>query len=272
MQTDHEMTKTLTLPTIIAHRGASQLAPENTLSSFEKAYESGAKMFECDLQLTSDGHVVLMHDFKLNRTTDGNGKLSEQTYSSIETLSAGKWFSSNYRQERIPTLEKLINRANHLQIAVNLELKVDERIEKAPETCNKLSEQTLDTVKRLWSQQAPLPLISSANPQCLARLRELNCPYPLAYITDNWHDNCLKYLHQYDCFSLHINHKHLNDQILRHIHEAGFKVLCYTVNNHKTVKKLLDMGVDALFTDKMEILRQYQNTVEQNKPYSKNKD
>jgi len=89
-------------PRIFAHRGASSLAPENTIAAFAKAMEVGARWFEFDVDITGDGSLIVIHDDTLDRTTTGSGSYYQLGFSDIRRLDAGRWFSDTYRFERIP--------------------------------------------------------------------------------------------------------------------------------------------------------------------------
>lgn len=99
----------LDLPVFIAHRGASALAPENTLASYRLAIEAGMELAECDLRRTRDGRIVVMHDARVNRTTDGTGRVAELTLEQIKSLDAGSWFAERFRGERVPTFEQYLD-------------------------------------------------------------------------------------------------------------------------------------------------------------------
>jgi glycerophosphoryl diester phosphodiesterase len=92
---------------IIAHRGASARAPENTLAAFRAALEAGVGMIELDVHLTADGVPVVIHDDALSRTTDGEGRVAERTLEDLRRLSAGAWFDERYHTERVPVLEEV---------------------------------------------------------------------------------------------------------------------------------------------------------------------
>ena len=111
-----------TKPLIIAHRGASGLAPENTMAAFKKAYDTGVSMIELDVQKTKDGHLVIMHDDTVDRTTNGKGKIEDLTLEEIKKLDAGSWFSSEYTGEKIPTLGEVLEWAKD-KIKVDIEVK-----------------------------------------------------------------------------------------------------------------------------------------------------
>ena len=92
----------------IAHRGASGLAPENTLASVKRALEIGVDLVEIDIHLTADGHPVVIHDRMVERTTDGTGLISTMTLAQVKELDAGSWFGAEFRGEQIPTLEEVM--------------------------------------------------------------------------------------------------------------------------------------------------------------------
>jgi glycerophosphoryl diester phosphodiesterase len=97
------------VPLVIAHRGNSSVAPQNTLAAFEAAWRSGAHSIELDVQLTADGEVVIIHDDTADATTDGTGAISAQDLAAVRALDAGSWFSPAYAGQRIPTLAEVVD-------------------------------------------------------------------------------------------------------------------------------------------------------------------
>ncbi len=93
---------------VVGHRGTVKFAPENTIAAFEKAIELGADLLEMDVRETKDGHLVLMHDATVNRTTDGRGAVAAMTLAEIKRLDAGSWFSADFKGERVPTLKEAL--------------------------------------------------------------------------------------------------------------------------------------------------------------------
>ena len=93
---------------VIAHRGASGHAPENTLAAFKRALALGATFIETDLQLSRDSHFVAIHDDTVNRTTNGQGKVHDLSLAELRRLDAGSWFGSEFTGERIPTLDEIL--------------------------------------------------------------------------------------------------------------------------------------------------------------------
>lgn len=99
-----------TRPLVLAHRGASAYAPENTLAAFDLALEIGAPAFETDVRATADGHLVLLHDERVDRTTSGSGPVAGLSLAQVQALDAGSWFDPRFAGERIPTLEAFLAR------------------------------------------------------------------------------------------------------------------------------------------------------------------
>jgi len=93
---------------VVGHRGTVKFAPENTIAAFNKAIELGADLLEMDVRETKDGHLVLMHDATVNRTSDGRGRVSAMTLAEIKRLDAGSWFSAEFKGERVPTLKEAL--------------------------------------------------------------------------------------------------------------------------------------------------------------------
>ena len=108
---------------LIAHRGASGYAPENTMAAFRKAVAMGMSFIETDLQLTRDARFVAIHDESVNRTTNGQGAVHDLTLAELRRLDAGSWFASSFTGERIPTLEEVLEFAKRHDVVFYLEIK-----------------------------------------------------------------------------------------------------------------------------------------------------
>ena len=116
------MLEDLPRPIIFAHRGDSAHAPENTLISFQRAQAAGADAIELDAQLSADGKVVVFHDARLERTTDGSGRLSKKSLNELRALDAGSKFAANFRGEKIPLLDEVLDAFGD-KLIVNIEFK-----------------------------------------------------------------------------------------------------------------------------------------------------
>lgn len=106
-----------------AHRGASAVCPENTMAAFRKGLELGATGIETDVQMTKDGGLVLIHDETLNRTTSGTGYVKDHTLAELLEVDAGSWFGPEFKDERLPLLEDLLDLLQGRDTILNIELK-----------------------------------------------------------------------------------------------------------------------------------------------------
>jgi glycerophosphoryl diester phosphodiesterase len=225
---------------VIAHRGASAYAPENTLAAFRKAKELGAQWIECDVQLTKDGQPVIFHDSTLDRTTNGSGRLRWKTWESISHLDAGNG-------ERIPTLEELLECVQRLSLSLHLEIKPS--FGRVRETTDKV----MNILK-----QAPLDSmelrISSFSRAMLRAVRKLNSTVPLGMAMDRWNPFWKRSADRLSCVSIHCDKNILTPKRVREIKNTGRQVLAYTVNDRAEAEALFDMGVDGVFSNYPDLL------------------
>jgi len=232
---------------IFAHRGAPKLAPENTIVALEAAAAAGAKWVECDLQLTKDNQVVIFHDETVDRTTNGRGSLSEMTYDQVAKLDAGSWFDPKFAGVRVPTLVAWLQCSASLEIAQNLELKVD-----TDQQAEMLAFLLVQNLKTYWPDKMSAPLISSSSfyaLQCVAKASKNTLP--LALISDEQiSESKITELQQLGFFSVHHEYQCLNKKYVDLVHAHDLKVYAYTVNDEKEVTRLKDeCGVDGVFVD-----------------------
>src|SRR5579862_6026518 len=110
---------------VIGHRGAAARAPENTLAGLRCAKALGCAWVEFDVRLTGDGALVLCHDPRLDRTTNGSGLVSAMSLAAIRELDAGRWFDASFAGEKVPTLEEVLVLAGELDLGANIEIKSD---------------------------------------------------------------------------------------------------------------------------------------------------
>lgn len=108
---------------ILAHRGFSTKAPENTFAAFKKALDLGVGGIELDIQMSKDGHLIVIHDEKVDRTTDGKGFIKDLILENIKNLDAGSWFGEEFAGERVPVLEEVLELIGDRDFLVNIELK-----------------------------------------------------------------------------------------------------------------------------------------------------
>lgn len=237
---------------LIAHRGASQLAPENTLVALKKAFEAGASSIEFDVQLTADHQPIIFHDETLARTTNGHGRVSETSYKKITTLDAGNWFSPEYKNERVPTLKAWLETAAKLSLNLNLEMKCNTKKESIV-----LAELVIDHIKKYWPLHSNKLLISSNNSFALAQIAERS-NFPIGFVTEHvLTEKNAAALVNASIVSIHQPHQLMNKKYVEMLHGHDLRVLTYTVNDLNRINELKKMGVDGVFTDSLCCINQH---------------
>ncbi len=237
-------------PRIYAHRGASSLAPENTIASFVKAMEVGARRIEFDVDIMGDGTVLVIHDQTLDRTTDHHGGYYGLGYSDLRRIDAGRWFSPTYRFERIPELADVIEFLNHYPVMrANLEIK----------PClggRQLRERLIDSVvaaiDTLEDAQSRL-LVSSFDHDALARFHHARPTLDLAWLFarqgqpgPDWRSGATAL----GCRAIHPDDTGLTQTEVAAMRDAGFEVNVWTVNDLDRARELARWGVSGIFTDR----------------------
>jgi glycerophosphoryl diester phosphodiesterase len=216
----------------IAHRGASAYEPENTLRSFKRAIEMKADMIEFDVRLSRDRHLVIMHDERVDRTTNGDGPVKEKTLSELRRLDAGK-------EERVPTLEEVIDLARG-KTGFVIELKepgTEEGIISLVKEDGLVGDVFIvsfyqDLIKRVKCLEprirTGLILYSSPDPIGLAK----GC---IADAVAPFHDFVTK-------------------DLVQRAHDSGLIIITWTVDNREEAEELRDMGVDGIVTNKPDLI------------------
>jgi glycerophosphoryl diester phosphodiesterase len=233
-------------PCWIAHRGAGQLAPENTLAAFRLGASHGYRMFECDAKLSADGVVFLMHDATLERTTNGKGIGGEQSWQALSQLDAGSWHSRRYADEPLPTLEALagfcLAHGHHLNI----------EIKPTPGTETATGEAVARLAARLWQGAKVPPLLTSFQPEALAAAQAVAPLLPRGLLVDKlWHGWFEKAL-ELDCVAVVANYALWDAVTVAQVHGAGLRCLSYTVNDLDAAQHLLALGTDGIITDRVD--------------------
>ncbi len=230
-------------PPIIAHRGASAFAPENTLVAFYKAKLMGVNWVEFDVMLTADDEVVVIHDEKLNRTTNGSGYVINHTLLDLQKLDAGSWFDPTFKGEKIPTLIEVIDLLNQLKLSANIEIKAQQGKEEL--TVKKV----LSIILEQWKNNHSKPLISSFSLQILEYVRKYSSTSLLGFLMDEWDEEWKKICDRLNCTAVNVNYKILTLERVQSIKSTKRKLLAYTVNTAKLAKQLFSWGIDGIFSD-----------------------
>ena len=237
------------LPPVIGHRGAAECAPENTLAGLRKAKELGCHWVEFDVRLTADGHLILLHDERLERTTNGWGKAALMPLATVRRFDAQHRFGDDYREERVPTLVEAVRVLGELGIGANIELKAARG--RAAET----GAATAALLSRMWPPDLPTPLISSFLQDALSAVQA--CAPAIARgllfrgVPGNWRVRA----ERVGCATIHADHRRLYPALVAEIREAGYAVLAYTVNDSTRAQALFGWGVTSVFSDVPHIIR-----------------
>lgn len=234
------MPNILNISKCIAHRGACAVAPENTIASLREAHKQGAQWVEFDVMLTKDHQPIIMHDFTLDRTTNGSGRVAKKSFVEIASLDAGEG-------QQVPLLSRWLKIAGELGLHINIEIK-----EKKSRSAV-VTEIIYRELQTHW-QHKPTPLISSGELACLKAYRQLDKQVPMAWIVSRLPFGWKKKLASIDPSAVVIHYKSLNLKRVQQIHDVGCKVLAYTVNDAATAKRLFELGVDSVFSDDCQML------------------
>ena len=222
---------------IIAHRGASAVAPEGTAAAIRAAAHAGAGMVELDVQMTRDDRLVVFHDATLERTTTGSGRLTRHRYAEIARLDAGSWFHPRFASERILLLSHALRLAP-ATMQINVELKGTERRTLLLARLQRLVRR-LGVARRL--------LVSSFDPALLApqtapaAARALICRRAAA--------QSLQRAIRLGCVAWHPHHTVLTPARVAQAHAAGLRVHAWTVDDRRLARTLISWGVDGVFTN-----------------------
>jgi len=226
-------------PRIVAHRGGGALAPENTLGAIRKGASMGFKGVEFDVMLTADALPIIIHDETLERTTNGRGEVPAMKYSELVSLDAGGG-------ERIPTFEEAARLCRELGVWANVEIKPARGHERATGLAVSL------LARDLWRAAALPPVLSSFSIVALEAAREAAPELPRGYLVKEIPGNWRETMQRLGCVSLHCHHEYLTEKLAAGIHDAGYSIALWTVNEAADGKRLLAMGADCLITDALD--------------------
>lgn len=228
---------------VMAHRGASTETPENTMAAFQKAIDDMADYIELDVQLTSDGEVIVMHDSNAYRTTGVDENIVNMTYKEVRRLDAGSWYSDEYKGEKVPGLREVLELAQG-KIKLNIELKpADNGEELARKTVALIEKYNMENDCVITSFSS---LALSAAKSCDENIR---VGYILSAAYGDYYD-----MKNIDFFS--VNAAFLSKRTIDAIHNSGKQVYAWTVNNKDSIKNLTNKGVDGVITDNPVLARE----------------
>lgn len=234
---------------VIAHRGANKYAPQNTLPAFEKAYELGCDGFETDVHITKDGKIVICHNYTIDETSTGKGKVSEMTLDELKSYDFGSYYSKKYEGTQIPTIDEFLSFVEKTDISVlNIEIKSPREAETA------IVRETIKAVKEhdLFDKL----LISSFDPRLLieAKMIDSKCKTGFLYSPKSptlpmmiWRQ--LRFTKMIGCDAVHPHYSFVNTKFVKDAQEMGIMVNPWTVNDPFNLDRILKAGVDSVITD-----------------------
>ena len=226
---------------IFAHRGNSGEAPENTLSAFEQAISLGADGVELDVQASSDGVPVVIHDEELGRTAGGRGWVGEHSLGELKKLDAGSWFNGSFAGEGIPTLAEVLDLLLPSPLLINIELKTFRFPYQG------LAGKVLGLIRERGLGERVI--LSSFNHLTLAEARVTAPHIRMAALLRSHLIQCWDYAQRHGFQALHLSQHTISETLLAECRARKVTVRAFTVDDPEEAGKLRDWGVDGIFTN-----------------------
>ncbi len=253
-------------PRFIAHRGGGAFAPENTLAAFRVGASFGYRMFECDIKLSRDDVLFALHDDTLDRTsnikeadmatTEGVSFIAGNlTWGALSRLDAGTWFSRQFSGEPIATMDAIVQFCLHNHYAVNIEIKPTDSAVPAEDDAlaYRTGEAIARRIQKLWTSASPLPLLSSFKPQALIAAQAAAPELPRGLLLDDLWSGWLDCATRLDCVIVTCNSKLWNADSVAAVKAQGMRLGSYTINDAQEAKRLLGLGIDCIYTDRLDL-------------------
>ncbi|NLE37096.1 MAG: hypothetical protein GX621_03630 [Pirellulaceae bacterium] len=233
---------------MIAHRGYSAVAPENTLASIDHAMRAGACAAECDVRISKDGHIVAMHDATVDRTTNGKGNVAELTLAELRELDAGSWKNQKFAGERVPTLDEILAKHKGSGCLAVIEIKVEgitQRVIQAIRDADMLDEAA----------------IISFNAAVVREAREIEPRLPSAWLCGEQlkgtpserADWLAGKAAEYKTDTLDLGYSMLSREVVAELKQRNIVIWAYTVNDPTVMEALMRWGVDGITTDRPDL-------------------
>ena len=226
---------------VFGHRGAMAYAPMNTLAAFELAYKQGAAGIELDVHCSKDGHPVIVHNFTLDETTNGEGAVSGKSLAELKTLDAGGWYADDFAGEPIPSLDEVFESLGK-KLLINIEIKSI-----LPNT-DGLEQATADCIQR--HQMQARVLVSSFSPYALQRFKRILPTVMTGFLYASEAQTDIQAVaadipHQ----ARHPHHNMVDETYMRWAKANHYYVNTWTVNSPERARELKKLGVNAVITD-----------------------
>ncbi len=218
----------LTRPLVIGHRGAPTIKMENTLPAFEAAVSIGADMVELDVQRTSDGHLIVFHDYDFSRLASDEREVSSMSLKEIQSIDLGD-------SVRIPTLEEVFNQIGH-RIRINVEIKIPD-----------IESDVLAIVKRF--NLTDRILFSSFIHESVSKIKSLDADVKIAILFNQPIEDLVEYARSLDADAVNPLFFLLEPDLVKTLHANNLEVYPWTVNDEEIIAEFVRMNVDGIITD-----------------------
>ncbi len=227
-------------PLIIAHRGAMGTAPENTAASFEKAIAEGVDGVELDVHLSKDGHLVVIHDESIDRTSNGKGMVKDMTLEELRRYDFGSYFDEAYAGERILTLEEALEIIRECKL-INIEIK------NGPIFYEGIEEKVLKVIRDF--DIASRVIISSFNHYTINKISKLQPEISCGILYMEGLFKPWEYARNVGAQALHPYYFAITPDEIGRCRENGVKVNVWGANDEFFIRGLIEAGVDGIITD-----------------------
>jgi glycerophosphoryl diester phosphodiesterase len=233
-----------TRPQIIGHRGASGHAPENTLAAYRRALAAGVDGVELDAHLSSDGEVVVIHDFVLGRTADGTGPVGEHTLAALRRLDAGRWFGEAFAGECIPTLAEALAMLSAVRVIIE--------IKNGPVYYRGIAGRVAAVVR---NARHPAITISSFDHAVLLEVKAAALDVPTAVLYSAKPIDPVRLARDAGAEILHPQWAYVTADGVARAHASGLRLETWTVDDPRDLASVVDTGADGIITNYPDRLR-----------------
>jgi glycerophosphoryl diester phosphodiesterase len=232
---------------VFGHRGAKAYAPMNTIPAFELAAEQGAQGIELDVQLSSDGELVIIHDYTVDSTSDGTGEVATKSLDELKALDMGSWFDAKFAGLRIPTLDEVFT-----AVGQALYVNVENKVYSLPEPI--MDKAVVDCILRNNMQERVI--VSSFAPHNLRRMHRLSPDIPQGYLQspETMAGATQDVLNPDDYHAEHWHHSMIDTPQMDYARETGKYVNTWTVNDATRARQLRLLGVHCIITDYPDVI------------------
>lgn len=230
---------------VIAHRGASSYAPENTLAAFDLALQMGVRHIELDVHSSSDGHIVVIHDDTVDRTTDGSGPVASHTLAGLRALDAGSWFGAIFVGQRLPTFAEVLERYKG-RVHIHTEIKGHSAY---------LSQRTVDMIRQ--HGMAEQVTMTSFQKVRLEEIRAYAPALPTGWLVGEVSDAIIAQARAIGLTQLCPRANTLTPELVRRLHAEGFVVRAWGVTTEALMQQVVQAGADGMTVNFPDTLMTY---------------